>query len=134
MAELKQSSAQALGFVKTVEYEGIFFNVSRRFVIADLSPLAFFHLIEPIEHSSPLGQSPGALSDVGIQAAVAALHYRLLPLLSCTHEWTALKRADDEHVLGIISPDGLRTGLRPRICKSCTAYALGQALPLVGRT
>jgi hypothetical protein len=128
MADLKYASAQVLGFLNTVEYEGITFNVSRRFVIADLSPLAFFHLIEPIEPSF------AGHADRGVNVAIVALHHRLIPLLSCQHEWTPLKRADDEGVLGIMSPEGLRSGLRPRVCKACTAYALGQALPVVGRS
>jgi hypothetical protein len=122
-SELHHATAQALGFLKTVEYQGILFNISRRFVIADLSPLAFFHLIEPIdEHASN-----------GITAAIATLYHRLLPLLSCRHDWTHLKRGDDDRFLTIMVGDRLRTGAHPNICRSCTAYALEQSLPVVGR-
>jgi hypothetical protein len=64
-AELEVAAKKALGFVSTLEYMGITFNVSRRFVIADMSPLAFFHLVEHI--------------DDGIESAVVRLYYRLTP-------------------------------------------------------
>jgi len=121
VADLKQATTQALGFVKTVEYRGIAFNVSRRFVIADLSPLAFFHLIEPVDKDI----------DNAIEHAIVALYNRLLPLLSCVHQWTPLRRTDDERVLAIMTGAGPS---RPYICKACTAYALEQSLPVVGRS
>jgi hypothetical protein len=118
--ELKQATTQALGFIKTVEYKGIAFNVSRRFVIADLSPLAFFHLIEAVDKNI----------DNAIEHAIIELYNRLLPLLGCRHEWTQLRRSDDEKVLAIMTGAG---SSRPFICKHCTAYALEQSLPVVGR-
>ena len=121
IADLEQASKKALGFVNTVEYRGIPFNVSRRFVIADLAPLAFFHLVEHIEE------------DVG--SAIVRLYDRLDPLLTCRHDWVALRRADDEQIRAIVggaSRDVNGTG--PHICKFCTAYAMGSQLPVVGRT
>lgn len=117
IAHFQMSSKRALGFVDTITYEEITFDVSRRFVMADLAPLHFFHLIEPIDEGGP-------------QPAAVRLYERLLPLLSCRHEWTALKRAEDDHVRKLI-----RTGSSPGpfICKACTAYSLGTVLPMVGR-
>ncbi len=129
LKELEKASRKALGFIETVEYEGIPFNVSRRFVIADLSPLAFFHLIEYIE-------------DEGAMAAIARLYERLNPLLTCRHDWTALRRAEDDRMRVIVGSTGkggtanggtANGGVGPYICKECTAYALGPPLPVVGR-
>jgi len=114
LVELERSTKKALGFVSAIEYMGISFDVSRRFVIADLSPLAFFHLVEHIEDDDAMG-------------AVVRLYDRLLPLLSCRHAWTPLKRADDAQVLRLGRAGAL-------VCRSCTAYALGKDLPAVGRT
>ena len=113
LVELERSTKKALGFVCAIEYMGISFDVSRRFVIADLSPLAFFHLVEHIEDDDAMG-------------AVVRLHDRLLPLLTCRHAWTPLKRTDDAQVLRL-------RGARALVCRSCTAYALGGELPVVGR-
>lgn len=121
VAELERVSKRALGFINTVEYRGIAFNVGKRFVIADLTPLAFFHLVEHIQED-------------GIEAAVVRLYDRLGPLLSCRHEWTPLKREDDERMRTIVGIDKQPGAPGPYICKSCTAYALGAPLPLVGRT
>jgi len=112
-AELEVAAKKALGFVSTLEYMGITFNVSRRFVIADMSPLAFFHLVEHI--------------DDGIESAVVRLYYRLTPLLTCRHQWTPLKRSADEQVRGLAKAG-------PQVCSACTAYALGHSLPVVGRS
>jgi hypothetical protein len=127
VVELEHASKRALGIVRTIDYLGIPFNVSRRFVIADLTPLAFFHLVEHIEDGDPA-------------AAIARLHDRLTPLLTCRHDWTPLRRADDERVRILVTgtdPASKRlseNGLGPYICKSCTAYALAAPLPVIGRT
>jgi hypothetical protein len=121
LADLQQASKKALGFVNTLEYRGIPFNVSKRFVIADLSPLAFFHLVEHIT------------SDVS--SAVVRLHDRLAPLLTCRHEWLPLKRAEDEHISVIVrGSERSAEAAGPFICKFCTAYALSTSLPVIGRT
>jgi hypothetical protein len=114
LADLERSTKKALGFVSRIEYMGISFDVSRRFVIADLSPLAFFHLVEHIEEEDAT-------------AAVVRLYERFLPLLSCRHMWTPLKRSDDRQILRL-------GGSRALVCRSCTGYALGTALPVVGRS
>jgi hypothetical protein len=114
LAEFEAAAKRTLGFLRTVEYRGIAFNVGRRFVIADLSPLAFMHLVEHIE-TTP-------------EDAVVRLYDRLLPLLSCRHHWTPLRRAEDEHMLHLC-----RSMAKAHICKVCTAYALEGSLPEVGR-
>jgi hypothetical protein len=126
VVELEDASKRALGIVRTIEYLGIPFNISRRFVIADLTPLAFFHLVEHIEDGDP-------------GAAIARLYDRLTPLLTCRHEWTPLRRAEDERVRILVTGTDpavqgrTKDGLGPYICKSCTAYALAAPLPVVGR-
>jgi hypothetical protein len=129
VAELERVSKRALGFVSTIEYRGIAFNVGKRFVIADLSPLAFFHLVEHIHTSGP-NDSP----QNGIEAAVIRLYDRLGPLLTCRHDWTLLKREDDERMRAIVGIDKAPGVPGPYICKSCTAYALGAPLPFIGRS
>jgi len=121
VAELERVSKRALGFVSTIEYRGIAFNVGKRFVIADLSPLAFFHLVEHIQED-------------GIEAAVVRLYDRLGPLLSCRHDWTPLRREDDERMRAIVGIDKAPGEPGPYICKSCTAYSLGAPLPFIGRS
>ncbi len=127
VVELEEASKKALGIVRTIEYRGIPFNVSRRFVIADLTPLAFFHLVEHIEDGDAV-------------AAIARLRDRLTPLLTCRHDWTPLRRAEDEQVRVIVlgtdpaKRDPSKRGLGPYICKSCTAYAIASPLPVVGRS
>ena len=116
--DIAQLSKRALGFHSTIEYAGIRFDVSRRFVIADLSPLAFFHLVEHIHNDTP-------------ESAVERLYERLLPLLSCRHDWTLLKRSTDDHVRSLSV--SAFSGKQPHTCKRCTAYALGVFLPTVGR-
>jgi hypothetical protein len=120
LAEFERESKRALGFIEAMEYKGIHFDVSRRFVIADLSPIVFFHLVERIEAD-------------GAEGAVARLHERLRPLLDCHHEWTALKRDDDEAIRQLGRKNVTAT-VGPHICKRCTAYALSGLLPAVGRT
>jgi len=119
LGHLRLTSKQAFGFVDRVEFEGVLFDVSRRAVIADLSPLFFSHLIEHID------------SD-GIRAAVQRLHERLAPLLVCQHRWTPLKRASDEQVKGM-ARTGAGDSCTPHICKICNAYVLGLELPVIGR-
>lgn len=118
VAELEQASKRALGFAKTIEFKGIAFNVSRRFVLADLSPLAFFHLVEHIDESA--------------ESAILRLYDRLYPLLTCKHEWTVLRRASDQHIQRMRT-ETMEVASRAHICKLCTAYALGEPLPVVGR-
>jgi hypothetical protein len=121
-SELEKATKLALGFGQTIEYEGISFDVSRRFVMADLAPLAFFHLVENIGPEGP-------------QAAVIRLYDRLMPLLTCEHQWTNLKRVEDEHLRSLSNNwEGGASG--PHVCRSCTAYALGSpgmTLPKIGR-
>ncbi len=119
LGHLRLTSKQAFGFVDKVEFQGILFDVSRRAVIADLSPLFFSHLIEHIDQD-------------GIGIAVRRLHDRLAPLLVCHHRWTPLRRASDEQVKGMARTS---TGemCTPHICKICNAYVLGLELPTVGR-
>ena len=75
LVELQKSSKRALGFTQTLEYKETFFHVSRLFVIADLSPLAYMDMSQEIV-------------DGVIQTAVIALFERLRPLLECRHRWT----------------------------------------------
>ena len=119
LGHLRLNAKQAFGFSEKVEFEGVQFDVSRRAVIADLSPLFFSHLIEHIDKD-------------GVTGAVRRLHERLAPLLTCAHRWTPLKRASDEQVRGMArtSAGDLCT---PDICKVCNAYVLGLELPVVGR-
>lgn len=119
LGHLRLNAKEAFGFMEKVEFEGISFDVSRRAVMADLSPLFFSHLIEHIDHD-------------GVGAAVKRLHERLAPLLTCRHRWTALKRATDEQVRGM-SRTGTGDANMPFICKECNAYVLGTELPVVGR-
>ncbi len=116
--DLQQVSRNALGFQSAIEHHGITFNVSRRYVVADLSPLAYFHLVEPIEETP--------------QAAVSRLYERIYPLLSCRHQWTELRRESDAHIRSL-STLKFKGFAGPRKCKVCTAFALGAALPAIGR-
>jgi hypothetical protein len=123
VAESEKASKRALGFVETIRYKDIAFNVSRRFVIADLTPLAFFHLVQHIDAEGP-------------EVAVGRLYERLMPLLTCEHRWTPLKRGTDDHVRNL-GNESLAAGSRLHICKWCTAYALeapGTPLPVLGRS
>lgn len=122
LAELEKAARSSLGFVQRIEHRGLFFDVGRRFVIADMAPLAFFHLVEHVDQQ-------------GKTAAIHRLYDRLMPLLTCRHEWTPLKRASDKPVLNM-GRDWLLHGDGPHVCKHCTAYVLGgpkTALPLVGK-
>jgi hypothetical protein len=104
-----------LGIVQTVHHQGIFFHVTRRFVIADLAPLSFFHLVEPI-HADPV-------------EAILGLYDRLAPLLMCRHRWTPLKRQSDGRIRSMGAGNS-----GAHICKSCMAYALGDKLPVAGNS
>jgi len=117
IADLEEASNPRIGRVKSLEYMGVSFHVSRRFVIADLSPLSFFHLVEHI--------------DAGPGASILRLYHRLLPLLSCRHQWTTLKRHSDKRILRMRT-GSVHDGVHPHICKSCMAYAMAGTLPAVG--
>ncbi len=119
LAIFKSAADRALGVSGTVQHLGITFSVSRRFVIADLSPLAFFHLVEQIEGDE-------------VSAAVVRLYDRLMPLLLCQHQWTPLKRASDHQVMQL-GAHAVEPARGPHICRCCTAYALGTSLPVTGR-
>lgn len=119
LGHLRLNAKEAFGFVTKVEFEGISFDVSRRAVMADLSPLFFSHLIEHIDGD-------------GVEVAVKRLHERLAPLLTCRHRWTALKRMSDEQVRGM-ARGNKGEPVTPYICKECNAYVLGMELPTVGR-
>jgi hypothetical protein len=145
IADLRNTSNKALGFIHTIDYRGVPFNVSQRFVIADLAPLIFFHLVEHIS--------------IDVTSSIVRLYDRLGPLLTCRHEWLPLKRADDDQVRFIVGgtipanpqspgtsarlasnpethPETHRNGIPthgPFICRYCTAYSLGHPLPVVGR-
>ena len=119
VAGFMSAAQEALGVNGQLQYRGTTFNVSKRFVIADLAPLAFFHLVEHIE-------------DGQVSEAVVRLHDRLAPLLLCHHSWTPLKRSSDHQVINMAA-QGIEQVQGPHICKRCTAYALGTSLPLVGR-
>ncbi len=119
LGHLRLNAKQAFGFVEKIEYGGVLYDVSRRAVIADLSPLFFSHLIEHIDSA-------------GVGAAIRRLHDRLVPLLTCRHHWTELKRASDEQVRGM-ARTGTGDSCLPHICKICNAYVLGVNLPVVGR-
>lgn len=122
LVEFERATKEALGFSRTIRYQGIPFDVGHRFVIADMSPLAFFHLVE-------------AIGEEGPEAAVERLYDRLMPLLTCRHQWTLLKR-DVDKPLQRMAKGLLATGSDPYVCKACTAYVFGgpgNALPIVGK-
>ena len=120
LAIFMSTAQDALGMTGSIEHKGVTFNVSRRFVIADVAPLAFFHLVEHIEEGGP-------------REAVVKLFDRMAPLLLCRHDWTPLKRASDHQVI-TMAVQGTQPETGPHICRRCTAYALGPSLPLVGRS
>jgi len=117
IALLREESPEWSGNLYSVEYSGVVFNVSRRFIVADLSPLTFFHLAAHIGEAGPA-------------AAIVYLYEQLAPLLICEHRWVMLRRQSDQHLLGW----GSGTAYRPHICKLCTAYALSGSFPTVGKT
>ncbi len=122
IAELEKVAKLSLGFVERIEYRDVWFDLSKKFVIADMAPLAFFHLVEPIDQD-------------GKDAAIERLYDRLLPLLTCRHQWTVLKRASDKPLLRIGHEWTMR-GDGPHVCRQCTAYVLGgtsTSLPIIGR-
>lgn len=111
-----------LGFFATTTYKGIIFNVSSNLVIADLSPLAFFGLVEYIKTD-------------GAQAATVRLYERISPLLLCSHRWIEPTIPLDQDGKPIIY--GPLPGLgHVLICEFCTAWVIqtpGSNLPTVGR-
>jgi hypothetical protein len=108
IALLRGELPEGSGSIYSVEYSGVLFNISRRFIVADLSPLTFFHLVAHIDEAGPA-------------AAIVCLYEQLAPLL---------RRQSDKHLLGW----GRDTAYGPHICKLCTAYALSGSLPTVGKT
>jgi hypothetical protein len=132
IAELDKACKRVLGFVGTIEYMGISFHVSKRFVIADLSPLAYLNLVEHIQEDAKDAGTDGAGAPADSPGdAVTRLYDRLLPLLSCVHQWTPLSRAEDARLLSVALGKG--DSIRPHICKLCTALALEGTLPETGR-
>jgi hypothetical protein len=127
VTDLDRATRRALGFIGTLQFQGITFNISRRFVLADMSPLAFFQMGEHIRSSA--GETDSERDTA--EKAVGRLYERLVPLLSCQHQWTPLSRAEDQHKLSL----SVQTyGSTPaHVCKACTAYALEGSLPAVGR-
>jgi len=123
LADLDQACKRALGFTDAIQYMGISFNVGPRFVIADLSPIAYLRLVEYIHEADDEAAAGGA------QEAVVRLYDRLLPLLSCVHQWVPLGRAEDV----FLRSTTVESSGSPHICKLCTAYALEGSLPVVGR-
>jgi hypothetical protein len=121
IALLRGKSTEVYGSVHTIEHLGVSFNVSRRFVVADLSPLTFFHLVEHI-------------GDAGAAAAIVRLYDQLIPLLICKHQWTVLRRTTDKHFQAMVQDQLDGKTYRPHICRSCTAYALSGPLPVIGKT
>jgi len=129
LLKLQKASKQLLGFTDTIEYRNIVFHVSQRFVIADLSPLAFIDLVQDI-----------CVGDA--HTAVVQLHDRLKPLLECRHEWHSLNESHDTQPLYhdtqplyIDAGMSLR-GTRISRCALCTACGLDSrhiSLPIVGR-
>ena len=118
----ERATKEALGFSRTIRYQGIPFDIGPRFVIADMSPLAFFHLVEQVGEDGP-------------DAAIERLYDRLMPLLTCRHQWTLLKREADKP-LQSMAKGLLAKGSEPYVCKACTAYVFGgpgNALPAVGK-
>jgi len=122
VADLEKASRQALGVLETIEYRDIVFYVTKRFVIADVTPIAYFDLVERIQASDAA-------------TAVVCLYDRLAPLLTCRHKWTRLKRESDASIRSM-SKGWMAGSDGPQVCRACTAYALGGPtvpLPVVGR-
>jgi hypothetical protein len=122
LVEFERATKEALGFSRTIRYKGIPFDVGHRFVIADMSPLAFFHLVEQVGEEGP-------------EAAIERLYDRLMPLLTCRHQWTLLKREADRPLQSMAN-GLLCKGSHPYVCKACTAYVFGgpgNELPVVGK-
>ncbi len=116
-------SKKSLGFYETITYKGILFNVSADLVIADLSPLAFFSLVEHID-------------DAGAEAAAVRLYERILPLLSCRHRWvepTKLMHRDGRPTMWDLLKDFGHVSVC-ELCTACTNRISGESLPVVGRS
>lgn len=116
-------SKRSLGFFETIIYKDILFNVSSDLVIADLSPLAFFNLVEPIDTR-------------GAEAAATRLYERLLPLLSCSHRWiepTVFLGQDGDPIMYELI-QGFGHVLVCEFCTACTIRVPGRDLPVVGRS
>jgi len=114
---------QRLGFLETIHYKGVAFDVSSEFVIADLSPLAFFNLVEYIDTHDATG-------------AAARLYERISPLLSCKHRWIEPTMPLDQDGR-LITHESLRAFGHVLVCECCTACiakTLGANLPTIGRS
>ncbi len=118
----QKRTTRALGFTQTLEYKQLFFYVGQRYVVADLSPLAYVDLVEEIGGGD-------------IQTAVTCLYERLSPLLECAHHWRGLSASTRSQILSLDS--ALESGgSRVRSCTECSAYGLESAevaLPAFGR-
>lgn len=123
VTELEAVSRKALGFVGTIRYKEILFNLRPASVIPDLSPLAYFDLVEYIDNA-------------GAEAATVRLYDQLFPLLSCRHQWTEPKGLLDRDGKPIMY-ESLQYLGHIFICELCTACAIETPeakLPTVGRT
>jgi hypothetical protein len=122
IVEYHNACKKVAGFTHETEYQEIMFNVSATLVVADLSPLAFLQMAESI-------------GEGGEEGAICRLHQRLAPLLSCRHQWSALRAGADRQIDRII--EAMQSpGSTLYTCKSCTAHVLRQAtepLPIIGR-
>lgn len=115
-------SVQALGFLKAVEYKKVRMFVSDTMVLADMTPLAFLSLSEPIEQD-------------GMETAAVRLYERVRPLLSCDHAWTDVTDVGDEQIKTIVQSLPSHSA-RLFQCASCTALARGTSisdLPATGK-
>jgi hypothetical protein len=113
--EYEALAKKYLGFFKTITYKDILFNVSADLVIADLSPLAFFNLVEHID----AGEA---------EAAAIRLYERIMPLLFCRHCWVESTKPPDQLL------QGFSQVLVCDRCTACTNRIPGQGLPVVGRS
>ena len=131
-AEVDKVLKQFYGFKGVVQYKGIAFNRVRNFVIADVSPLAFFQLTQRVDAT-------------GAEEAIIQLYDRVAPLLSCLHEWRCLenktKTSMEDLEQGadscIAMLGAAASHHRVYKCRFCTAYVLssiGDTLPKIGRT
>lgn len=117
LIEFESKTRSALGFTQTLRYKDVSFLLSDRMVIADLRPLAFLDLLEEIIDDR--------------NEAVIRLYERVALLLLCRHDWVETHRSQ-----GVDLADQNRwstSAFNARVCRLCTAYALSERLPEVGR-
>lgn len=120
--DCRELSVQALGFSKVVEFKKLRMFVSDSMVVADMTPLAFLSLAEPIEHSD-------------MEAAVVRLYERTAPLLACEHNWIDVTETKDLQMKALLLSLPAHSS-RLFQCVACTALARGTALsdlPIAGR-